>query len=79
MAGFVERSLVPQSPVHPHAVRKRALKAGLGVTLMLSCLGAAFFPTQILRNSEFALRASGVESGEQETWGGPPADPRSDR
>jgi len=29
--------------------------------------------------SEFALRASGVESGEQETWGGPPADPRSDR
>jgi twitching motility protein PilT len=29
--------------------------------------------------SEFALRASGVESGEQETWGGPPAPPRSDR
>lgn len=29
--------------------------------------------------SEFALRASGVESGEQETWGGPPASPRSDR
>jgi twitching motility protein PilT len=29
--------------------------------------------------SEFALRVSGVESGEQETWGGPPADPRSDR
>jgi twitching motility protein PilT len=29
--------------------------------------------------SEFALRASGVESGEQETWGGPPAEPRSDR
>ena len=29
--------------------------------------------------SEFALRASGVESGEQETWGGPPAGPRSDR
>ncbi len=29
--------------------------------------------------SEFALRASGVESGEQETWGGPPATPRSDR
>jgi acetyl-CoA carboxylase biotin carboxylase subunit len=25
--------------------------------------------------SEFALRASGVESGEQETWGGPPASP----
>jgi twitching motility protein PilT len=29
--------------------------------------------------SEFALRASGVESGEQETWGGPPASPRTDR
>ncbi|CAA9301372.1 MAG: Peptidoglycan D,D-transpeptidase MrdA [uncultured Gemmatimonadetes bacterium] len=57
MAGFVERSLVPQSPFHPHAMRKRALKAGLGVGLMLSCLGAAFFRTQILRNSEFELRA----------------------
>ncbi|HEX8431195.1 MAG TPA: hypothetical protein VF625_07900, partial [Longimicrobium sp.] len=29
--------------------------------------------------SEFALRVSGVESGEQETWGGPPAAARIDR
>jgi twitching motility protein PilT len=29
--------------------------------------------------SEFQLRVSGVESGEQETWGGPPADARMDR
>ena len=57
MAGFNERSLVPQSPFHPHAMRKRALKAGVGVGLMLASLGAAFFRTQIVRNGEFELRA----------------------
>lgn len=57
MAGFVERSLVPQSPFHPHAVRKRAFKAVVGVALMLGSLGAAFFRTQIVRNGEFELEA----------------------
>jgi penicillin-binding protein 2 len=57
MPGFVERSLVPQSPFHPHAMRRRALQAGAGVGIMLVTLGAAFFRTQIVRNDEFELRA----------------------
>lgn len=57
MAGFIERSLVPLSPYHPHSLRRRALQAIAGVALMLSALGAAFFRTQILQNQDFVLRA----------------------
>ncbi|HEX8674964.1 MAG TPA: penicillin-binding protein 2, partial [Longimicrobium sp.] len=38
-------------------MRKRAFKGVVGVALMLGSLGAAFFRTQILRNSEFELEA----------------------
>ena len=57
MSGFIERSLIPQSLFHPHALRKRAMKAAVGIVVMLGCLGAAFFRTQIVQNSDFQLRA----------------------
>ncbi|HYW05562.1 MAG TPA: hypothetical protein VE913_01325, partial [Longimicrobium sp.] len=58
MSGFVERSLIPQSLFHPHALRKRALQAAVGIVVMLGCLGAAFFRTQIIQSSDFQLRAN---------------------
>src|SRR5690242_14264680 len=57
MATLIDRGLGPYNPFHPHARRLRAFQAGLGITLMLGTLGAALFRTQVLRNSEFALRA----------------------
>ncbi|HEX8693449.1 MAG TPA: penicillin-binding protein 2 [Longimicrobium sp.] len=57
MPPFIERSLSPYNPFHPHARRKRALQAAGAIVLTLGTLGAAFFRTQVLRNSEFELRA----------------------
>jgi len=57
MATLVDRGLGPYNPFHPHARRLRALQAAVGIVLMLGVLGAAFFRTQVLRNSEFVLRA----------------------
>lgn len=57
MATLIDRGLGPYNPFHPHARRARAFQAGFGIVLMLGVLGAAFFRTQVLRNSEFVLRA----------------------
>ncbi|HEX9937057.1 MAG TPA: penicillin-binding protein 2, partial [Longimicrobium sp.] len=57
MATLIDRSLSPYNNFHPHERRRRAIGAGLGILLMLACLGAAFFRTQIVRNNEFALRS----------------------
>lgn len=57
MAVFIERSLQPYNPFHPHARRKRAWQATLGVALVLGTLGAAFFRTQVVQNQDFTLRA----------------------
>ena len=43
--------------MHPQYRQRRALLALLVVLMMLGTLGAAFFRTQIVRNSEFVLRA----------------------
>lgn len=56
MSRFHEFS-VRADPYHPHAVRRRSLVAVLAIATTLGLLGAAFFRTQILRNSEFVLRA----------------------
>ncbi|CAN5855228.1 penicillin-binding protein 2 [soil metagenome] len=45
------------SPFHPHARRRRALLSILVVLLTMGTLGAAFFRTQVIRNSDYALRA----------------------
>ena len=57
MPPFIERSLSPYNPFHPHARRHRALQAAVAIALTLGSLGAAFFRTQIIRNSEFVLRS----------------------
>jgi len=57
MATLIDRGFGPYNAFHPHARRSRAFQAGLGIVLMLGVLGAAFFRTQVLRNSEFVLRA----------------------
>jgi len=57
MATLIDRGFGPYNAFHPHARRLRAFQAGLGILLMLGVLGAAFFRTQVLRNSEFVLRA----------------------
>jgi penicillin-binding protein 2 len=49
----------PENPFHPISRRQRALQATVAIFLVLGCLGAAFFRTQIVRNTEFALRADG--------------------
>jgi penicillin-binding protein 2 len=45
------------SPFNPHARQRRAVQATLAIAAMLCTLGAAFFRTQIVRNSEFVLRS----------------------
>ncbi len=45
------------SPFNPHARQRRAVQATLVIAAMLCTLGAAFFRTQIVRNSEFVLRS----------------------
>ncbi|HYJ78688.1 MAG TPA: penicillin-binding protein 2 [Longimicrobiaceae bacterium] len=57
MATFVDRSLGQYNPFHPHARRRRALQVAAAIGLTLGTLGAAFFRTQIVRNTEFSLRA----------------------
>ncbi|MFL5386878.1 MAG: penicillin-binding protein 2 [Longimicrobiaceae bacterium] len=57
MATLIDRGLAPYNPFHPHARRVRAFQAAMGIALMLGVLGAAFFRTQVLKNSEFVLRA----------------------
>jgi len=57
MATLIERSLSPYNNFHPHERRRRAIGVGVGILLMLGCLGAAFFRTQIVRNGEFSLRS----------------------
>jgi penicillin-binding protein 2 len=57
MATLIDRGHGPFNPFHPHARRRRALHVGLGILMMLSVLGAAFFRTQVVRNNEFVLRA----------------------
>ena len=47
----------PANPFHPHARRRRAVHAVLAIAIMLACLGAAFFRTQIVRHPEFVLQA----------------------
>jgi penicillin-binding protein 2 len=54
---YIELSLRPADPFHPHARRRRSLSALLFLVVALGLLGAAFFRTQIVRNDEFALRA----------------------
>ncbi|HEX2080501.1 MAG TPA: penicillin-binding protein 2, partial [Longimicrobium sp.] len=57
MSRYLELSVRPADPFHPHARRQRSLSAILAIVVMLGLLGAAFFRTQIVRNDEFALRA----------------------
>jgi penicillin-binding protein 2 len=57
MSRYLELSVRPADPFHPHARRQRSLSAILAIVVMLGLLGAAFFRTQIVRNGEFALRA----------------------
>lgn len=57
MATLIDRGLSPFNPFHPHARRRRAIHAGIGILLMLGVLGTAFFRTQVVRNEEFSLRA----------------------
>ena len=57
MSRFQEFSVHSLDPWHPHHRRRRALSALLGLAVALGLLGAAFFRTQVLRNSEFVLRA----------------------
>ncbi len=45
------------SPFHPHARQRRAVHATLVIAAMVCVLSAAFFRTQIVRNSEFVLRS----------------------
>ncbi len=45
------------SPFHPHSRRRRALLSILVIVVTIGSLGGAFFRTQIIRNSDFALRA----------------------
>ena len=45
------------SPFHPHSRRQRALIATGAMIAMLVVLGAAFFRTQVLQGSMFALRS----------------------
>jgi len=47
----------PVSPFHPHARQRRAVHATLVIAAMVCVLSAAFFRTQIVRNSEFVLRS----------------------
>jgi penicillin-binding protein 2 len=47
----------PVSPFHPHARQRRAVMATFVIAAMLCTLGAAFFRTQVVRNSEFVLRS----------------------
>lgn len=47
----------PASPFHPHARQRRAVQATLVIAAVLCTLGAAFFRTQVVRNSEFVLRS----------------------
>jgi penicillin-binding protein 2 len=54
---YIELSLRPADPFHPHARRRRSLSAMLFLVMALGLLGAAFFRTQIVKNDEFALRA----------------------
>lgn len=57
MSRFQEFSVRPADPFHPHSRRQRALTGILFCVFALGLLGSAFFRTQILRNSEFKLRA----------------------
>ena len=57
MSRYIELSVRPADPFHPHARRRRSLHAILFLVMALGLLGAAFFRTQIVRNDEFALRA----------------------
>jgi penicillin-binding protein 2 len=57
MSRYLELSVRPADPFHPHARRRRSLSAILFLVMALGLLGAAFFRTQIVRNDEFALRA----------------------
>lgn len=47
----------PVSPFHPKSRRERAFLATLAIVAALLLLGAAFFRTQVIRNSEFVLRS----------------------
>lgn len=57
MSRYLELTVRPEDPFHPHARRRRSLSAILFLVMALGLLGAAFFRTQIVRNDEFALRA----------------------
>ncbi|MBB4637256.1 penicillin-binding protein 2 [Longimicrobium terrae] len=57
MSRFQEFSARPADPFHPHSRRQRALGGVLFVFVALGLLGSAFFRTQVMRNSEFALRS----------------------
>jgi penicillin-binding protein 2 len=57
MPRYIELSVRPADPHHPHERRRRSLHAILFLVMALGLLGAAFFRTQIVRNDEFALRA----------------------
>ncbi|HEU0013488.1 MAG TPA: penicillin-binding protein 2 [Longimicrobium sp.] len=57
MSRFQEFSVHSLDPWHPHQRRRRALSAMLALSVALAALGAAFFRTQVMRNSEFVLRA----------------------
>lgn len=57
MSRYQDLRLRPADPFHPHSRRQRSLSAVMAIVVMLGLLGSAFFRTQIVRNSEFALRA----------------------
>jgi penicillin-binding protein 2 len=50
-------ALRPDSPFAASARRRRAVHAVLFVAMVLVCVGAAFFRTQVLHNGEFRLRS----------------------
>jgi penicillin-binding protein 2 len=45
------------SPFHPHARRRRALLATLLIVLVLGTVSGAYFRTQVIRRSDYALRS----------------------
>ncbi len=48
----------PQNPFHPHAKRRRAAQATLFILILVSTLGAAYFRTQVVKNTDYTLRSN---------------------
>ena len=50
-------SVGPISPFHPHARRRRAARATLLILATIGMLGAAYFRTQVIDNTDYSLRS----------------------